>query len=86
MPASTTPVCFPPPMSVAGCGASEPREADIYHDPALRPGVVVAEGFGEDELREFIRASALPEDQVDEGAALEMFGRLMEIAGECGLA
>lgn len=45
----------------------------------------VAEGFGEDELREFIRVSALPEDQIDEGAALEMFGQLMEVAGECGL-
>lgn len=25
-----------------GCGASEPRESDIYHDPALRPGVTEA--------------------------------------------
>ena len=27
-----------------GCGASSPREADIYHDPLLRPGVVPAGG------------------------------------------
>lgn len=26
----------------AGCGASEPRESDIFHDPALRPSVVAA--------------------------------------------
>jgi hypothetical protein len=25
-----------------GCGASEPRESDIYHDPALRPTVLEA--------------------------------------------
>ena len=46
----------------------------------------VAEGFGEDELREFIRTSALPDDQVDEAAALELIGRLMEIGSECGLS
>lgn len=31
-------------LFVSACGASEPREADIYHDPALRPGVVTSEG------------------------------------------
>ncbi|HJL18121.1 MAG TPA: hypothetical protein RMH99_20830 [Sandaracinaceae bacterium LLY-WYZ-13_1] len=28
--------------ALIGCGASTPRESDIYHDPALRPGVVTA--------------------------------------------
>ena len=46
----------------------------------------VAEGFGEDDLREFIRSSALPEDQVDESVAQEMFGKLMGIAADCGLS
>ncbi len=27
-----------------GCGGTAPREADIFHDPALRPGVVEAGG------------------------------------------
>ena len=30
--------------SLAGCGSATPRDADIYHDPALRPGVVAVEG------------------------------------------
>lgn len=31
-------------LLLAGCGAAEPREADIYHDPLLRPSVVESEG------------------------------------------
>ncbi|MFK7991727.1 MAG: hypothetical protein AB8I08_37265 [Sandaracinaceae bacterium] len=30
--------------TLGGCGASQPQEADIYHDPLLRPSVVHAEG------------------------------------------
>ena len=44
----------------------------------------MANGFGEDELRSFMEASVLPDDQVDEDAALAIFGTLMEIAAECG--
>ena len=46
----------------------------------------VAENFGEDELRDFIRAAALPEDQIDESIAFEIMGKMFEIAEECGLA
>ena len=46
----------------------------------------VAENFGEDELRDFIRAAALPEDQIDESVAFEIMGKMFEIAEECGLA
>jgi hypothetical protein len=31
-------------LAALGCGSSAPREADIFHDPALRPGVVEPEG------------------------------------------
>ena len=31
-------------LLTAACGSSPPAEADIYHDPALRPGRVAAEG------------------------------------------
>lgn len=30
--------------ALAGCGSATPRDSDIYYDPALRPGVVSAEG------------------------------------------
>lgn len=33
-----------------GCGAAAPPEAAIYHDPALRPGVVAAVEADETEL------------------------------------
>ncbi|MEM9467628.1 MAG: hypothetical protein AAGA90_19795 [Actinomycetota bacterium] len=46
----------------------------------------VADEFGEDDLRSFIRASALPEDQVDDSAAEEFVTKLFSIAGECGLS
>lgn len=36
--------------AAAGCGAASPNEADIYHDPALRPGVVAAAAQPETEL------------------------------------
>jgi len=36
--------------AAAGCGSAPPREADIYHDPALRPGVVPARAEPETEL------------------------------------
>ncbi len=45
----------------------------------------IAEGFGEDELRSFMEAAALPEDQIDEAAAFEIVGKMFELAGECGL-
>ena len=45
----------------------------------------VAEGFGEDELRTFMEAAALPEDQVDEAAAFELLGKMFELAETCGL-
>lgn len=44
----------------------------------------MASGFGEDEIRDFMRSSALPEDQVDEAAAEELFTNLLEIAADCG--
>lgn len=31
-------------VCLAGCGSATPRDADIYHDPALRPGVIAADG------------------------------------------
>ena len=34
-------------VALLGCGASEPRESDIFHDPALRAGVVEADGEAE---------------------------------------
>jgi hypothetical protein len=46
----------------------------------------MADGFGEDELRSFVQAGALPEDQVDESIAIELIGKMMELAGECGLS
>ena len=45
----------------------------------------VADSFGEDELRTFMEAAALPEDQIDEAAAFEIVGKMFEIAVECGL-
>ncbi len=45
----------------------------------------VAAGFGEDELRTFMEAATLPEDQIDEAAAFEIVGKMFEIAVECGL-
>ena len=45
----------------------------------------VAENFGEDELRGFMEAASLPEDQVDEEVAFEIIGKMFEIAAECGL-
>ena len=44
----------------------------------------VAQGFGEDELRNFMRTSALPDDEVDEAAAMELLGKMFELAEECG--
>ncbi|MEO0493906.1 MAG: hypothetical protein AAF081_10870 [Actinomycetota bacterium] len=45
----------------------------------------VAEGFGEDELRNFFASAALPEDQIDEAAAFALMGKMFELAAECGL-
>ncbi|MEM8708741.1 MAG: hypothetical protein AAGE98_19920 [Actinomycetota bacterium] len=45
----------------------------------------VAEGFGGDELRDFMRSAVLPEDQVDEDAAFAIMGKMFELAAECGL-
>jgi len=34
-------------VGAVACGASEPREADIYHDPALRPSFLEPESDAE---------------------------------------
>ena len=44
---------------VSGCGASEPRESDIYYDPALRPGTVAAASEAERQL-----LARLSEDEI----------------------
>lgn len=36
--------------ATTACGAGAPREADIYHDPALRPGSVAAADDAERQL------------------------------------
>jgi hypothetical protein len=56
----------------AGCGAASPREADIYHDPALRPGVVPARAEAEEELLQRL-------DQVEEARTLSLAGERFEI-------
>ena len=45
----------------------------------------MAAAFGEDEIRAFMRSAALPEDQVDEEAASELFATIMSAALDCGL-
>ena len=45
----------------------------------------VAASLGEDELRTFMEAASLPEDQIDEALAFEIVGKMFEVAVECGL-
>ncbi|MEM9522332.1 MAG: hypothetical protein AAGA37_23710 [Actinomycetota bacterium] len=45
----------------------------------------IVEAFGEDDIRSLVEMSALPDDQVDDAAAMAVVGEMMEIAGECGL-
>ena len=58
--------------SLIGCGSSAPREADIYHDPALRPGVVVAADGAEETL-----LARLPE--VASAEVIEVADRRFEV-------
>lgn len=45
---------------LTACGASEPREADVFHDPALRPGVVQPSGTAEAGLLEQLASNPDP--------------------------
>lgn len=58
---------------VHGCGASEPRESDIYHDPALRPGTVDAASDAERQL-----LARLSEDEI--ASPLSLGGRSYAVA------
>ena len=49
----------------SGCGSSPPREADIFHDPALRPGVVEAQGAEREMLA---RLGSIPDETQVEAA------------------
>lgn len=47
-------------LALSGCGATTPTEAQVFHDPALRPGVVDAAGPEESNILQ-----RLPESGTD---------------------
>ncbi len=59
-------------LGALGCGASEPREADIFHDPALRASEV--EPASEDDRAVLARLASDPAP-----GALEVGGSTYEI-------
>lgn len=60
-------------LGAVGCGASEPRESDIFHDPALRAGTIEPAGPAERAL--LARLSNEPEP-----GSVEIEGRTFVLA------
>ena len=46
----------------------------------------LARGFGEDELRDFMRAASGGDEALSEEAGLELFAKMFELAAECGMS
>ena len=46
----------------------------------------LANGFGEDELRDFMRAASAGDDALSEEAGMQLFAKMFELAAECGMS
>lgn len=46
----------------------------------------LARGFGEDELRDFMRAASGGDDALSEEAGMQLFAKMFELAAECGMS
>lgn len=58
-------------MALLGCGAAEPREADIYHDARLRPTVVQANAEDDVLLARL--------DELDDAGTVQLGGATIQV-------